>query len=114
LAKLVTILLEKPFQKRGLDFIRPTKPASKFSNNNTFWWPFDCATKWVEAKTFRTHTTTITTKFLYEYILAKFGCPLTIMMDQGTHFINDVIKYLTNHFIFRHINCIVYYLQGNG
>jgi hypothetical protein len=36
------------------------------------------------------------------------------VIDQGIHFINDAIKYLTNHFIFRRINSIVYYPQGNG
>jgi hypothetical protein len=37
----------------------------------------------------------VTTRFMYEYILTKFGCPLTIVTDQGVHFINDTIK----HFI---------------
>jgi hypothetical protein len=36
------------------------------------------------------------------------------MTDQGTHFINDAIKYLIDHFILRHTNFIVYYPQGNG
>jgi hypothetical protein len=44
----------------------------------------------------------------------RFGCSLTIVIDQGTHFINDVIKYLTDHSILRHTNSIVYYPQGNG
>jgi hypothetical protein len=39
---------------------------------------------------------------------------LTIVTDQNTHFTNNVIKYLLNHFILRHINSIVYYPQGNG
>jgi hypothetical protein len=34
--------------------------------------------------------------------------------NQGTHFINDVIRYLTYHFILRHTNSTVYYPQGNG
>jgi hypothetical protein len=34
--------------------------------------------------------------------------------DQGTHFINDVIKYFTDHFIFRHTSSTIYYPQGNG
>jgi hypothetical protein len=32
--------------------------------------------------------------FLYECILIKFGCPLTVIIDQGVQFINDVIKHL--------------------
>jgi hypothetical protein len=46
---------------------------------------------------FYTNIIVITTKFLYEHIFIKFGCLLTIVINQGTHFINDVIKYLTDH-----------------
>jgi hypothetical protein len=34
--------------------------------------------------------------------------------DQGTHFINDAIRYLTDHFILKHTNSTIYYPQGNG
>jgi hypothetical protein len=56
----------------------------------------------VEARTLKTNITTITTKFLNECILTKFGCLLTIVTHQGVHFINYFIKYLTD------------YPQGNG
>jgi hypothetical protein len=36
------------------------------------------------------------------------------MIDQGAHFINDAIRYLSNHFILRHTSSIIYYPQGNG
>jgi hypothetical protein len=114
LAKLVITLLKEPFQKRGLDFIRHVKLASILSSNQYILVATNYATKWVETKALRTNTTIVTTKFLYEHILMRFGCPLTIVTDQGTHFINDVIKYLTNHFILRHTIYIVYYPQGNG
>jgi hypothetical protein len=68
----------------------------------------------VEVQALRTNIVIITIKFLYEHIFPRFGCPLTIMTDQGTHFINDVIKYLANHFILKHTNSIVHYPQGNG
>jgi len=51
---------------------------------------------------------------LYKHIFTRFGCPLTFLTDQGTHFINDAVICLTNHFILRHTNSIVYYPQGNG
>jgi hypothetical protein len=53
-------------------------------------------------------------KFFYNHIFTRFGYPLTIVTNQGTHFINDVIHYLTNHFILRHTTYIVYYPQRNG
>jgi hypothetical protein len=60
------------------------------------------------------NTTAIIIKFIYECILIKFGCPLTIVIDQGIHFINDAIKYLTNHFLMKHVSFTTYYPQGNG
>jgi transposase InsO family protein len=39
---------------------------------------------------------------------------LTIVIDQGVHFINDAIKNLTNHFVMKHVNSTTYYPQGNG
>jgi hypothetical protein len=74
----------------------------------------DYATKWVNAKALRTNIATIIAKFMYEYILTKFGCPLTIVIDQGVHFINDTIKHLTKQFLLKHVNSTTYYPQGNG
>jgi hypothetical protein len=53
------------------------------------------AAKWVEAKALKTNTVVIIIRFLYEYILTIFGCPLAIVTNQGVHFINDIIKHLT-------------------
>ncbi len=60
------------------------------------------------------NTIVVTVNFLYKHIIIQFGCPLTIVTNQGVDFINDVIRYFIDHFIFKHISSIVYYLQGNG
>ncbi len=86
-----------------MDFIELVKLASKMLGNQYILVATDYATKWVEAQTLHTNTNAITTKFLYEHIITIFGCPLTIVTNQGTHFINDAIKYVTNHFILKHI-----------
>jgi hypothetical protein len=96
-----------------LDFIGLVKLVSRLSVNQYILVAIDYATKWVEARTFHTNIAAVTAKFLYEHILMRVGCPLTIVTNQGTHFINDAIRYLINHFILRHTNFIVYYPQGN-
>ncbi len=74
----------------------------------------DYITKRVKARALCTNIAIVNAKFLYKYILTRFGCPLIIVTNQGTHFINDVITYLTNHFILKHTSSTIYYLQGNG
>jgi hypothetical protein len=114
LAKLVTTLPKKPFQEWVLDFIGHVKPTNKLSGNQYIIVATDNATKWVEAQALHTNTVAITTKFLYEHILTRFGCPLTIVTNQGTHFINDANRCFTDHFILRHTSSTIYYPQGNG
>ncbi len=75
----------------GLDFIGPIKPT----RNKYILVATKYATKWVEIMAFITNTIVIIARFLYEYILAIFGYPLTIVPDQKIHFINDTIKHLT-------------------
>ncbi len=114
LAKLVTNLLEEPFMKWGLDFMGSIKPIGRHIGNKYIFITTNYATKWVETKALKTIIVVVIAKKLYECILTKFRCPLTIVIVQGVHFINGVIKYLTNHFLLKHVSCTTYYLQGNG
>ena len=74
----------------------------------------DYATKWVEARALRTNSAQETTQFLYESVLTRFGCPLHLVSDQGSHFLNGTIQVLTEHFLLRHTTSTTYYPQGNG
>jgi hypothetical protein len=114
MAKLIITLPKKPFQKWGLDFIIPIKLMSHYFGNCFILIIINYAIKWVEVKVLHTNIDDVITKLLYDHIFTWFGCPLTIVTNQGTHFINDVICYLTDHFILKHTNSIVYYPQENG
>ena len=41
---------------------------------------------------------TTATKFLFEYVLTRFGCRKILMSDHGTHFLNETINVLTEEF----------------
>ncbi len=73
--------------KWGLNFVGPIKLAGRYTRNKYILVTTNYATKWVEAKTLRINIVVITSKNLYECILTRFGCPLTIIIDQGVHFI---------------------------
>lgn len=42
-------------------------------------------TKWVEAKPIEYCTNDVATKFIYENIIAIFGCPITLISDRENH-----------------------------
>jgi len=87
---LVTSLPKEPFMKWELNFVGPIKLARRYTRNKYILVTTNYATKWVEAKSLRINIVAITTIFLYECILNRFGCPLTIITDHGVHFIYDV------------------------
>ena len=71
-------------------------------------------TKWTEAEPVETRWSEVAAKFLYENIITRFGCPLTLISDQGTHFINKTIKNLTDQFHVDHRRSTTYHPQSNG
>ena len=70
--------------------------------------------KWVEAKALKDNTATSTAKFVYESIWCRFGCPIELVSDQGTHFINKLIHELTTYYAAVHKKSMPYYPQANG
>lgn len=52
-------------------------------------------------------------KFLFESIITQYGCPLELVSDQGTHFLNAVIKNLTFYFQIKHRNTTPFNPKAN-
>ena len=70
-------------------------------------------TKWVEAKALTDNSTKKTTEFIYKQIITRFGCPLELVNDQGTHFLNELVEALTSTFQIKHKRDTTYYLRCN-
>ncbi|KAL3680009.1 hypothetical protein R1sor_022965 [Riccia sorocarpa] len=102
------------FQKWGLDFIGPIKPASFPTGKRCIITATDYTTRWVEAECYRTNDKKVTAKFIYENIITRFGVPLEFVSDQGGHFLNGVIEELVNHYQVKHRFSTQYYPQCNG
>ena len=71
-------------------------------------------TKWAEAELVDTCFNGIAAKFINENIITRFGCPITLISDQGSHFSNKTIKALTNQFKIDHRRSTSYRPQSNG
>ena len=74
----------------------------------------DYLTKWLEAKATPKNDARTTTCFLYEYVFTRYGLPIEIISDRGTHFINEVIHYLLDEFMVIHRKSAPYHPQANG
>jgi len=56
-------------------------------------------TKWLETHALYMTIITMTTRFVCECILIRFGFPSTLVVKQRVHISNDAIKNLINHFL---------------
>ena len=74
----------------------------------------DYFTKWPIAKALKKVTAKAVSKFIYQKIICKHGCPKVLQSDWETHFVNRVIKDLTEKFKIKHCLSLPYHLQTNG
>ncbi|MCO5597252.1 hypothetical protein L7F22_051328 [Adiantum nelumboides] len=107
------IKVTQPFQKWGLDFVGPISSAARNTQSRYIIVAIDYVTKWAEAKASCKADAITTAKFLFENIIARFGFPFEIVSDNGTHFINEVIKKLISNFMISHHKSTPYYPQAN-
>ena len=69
---------------------------------------------WVEASLVKDCSVETTTHLLFEQVITRFGFPRIIMSDQGTHFINNTIRAMTEEFEVYHQKSTPYHPQENG
>jgi hypothetical protein len=82
---LQCIIVERPFQKWGLDFIGEFKDNS----SNGFKWVLtatDYFTRWVEAILTKRETDNVVREFIEDNIITIFGVPSKITTDNAKYF----------------------------
>jgi hypothetical protein len=97
------------FDKWEIDFVRPINPLARRSRARYIITATKYLTRWAEVAPIKDCSTETTTHFLFEKVITIFGCPRIFMSDQGTHFINNTIKVMTEEFEFYHQNSTPYH-----
>ena len=110
---LTPIIPLAPFEKWGIDFIGPIFPVSK-NKSKYIILATDYATKWVEARATRRNDAQTAAMFLFEQICMRFGHPLELVSDRGTHFLNEVVLDLTSRYAIKHRKTTPYNPKANG
>ncbi|HVH96631.1 MAG TPA: DDE-type integrase/transposase/recombinase, partial [Bacillus sp. (in: firmicutes)] len=110
--RLHPIPVYSPFYQIGIDFVGPL-PQTKTGNKYIIV-AVDYLTKWPEARAVPRATAEETTKFIYEEIICRHGCPQKILTDRGTHFKNQLVEALTKQFEIQHLLSTPYHPQTNG
>ena len=102
------------FEIWAIDFIGPFPIPAKRTIARYIITTVEYVTKWAEAEPVDACSSEIAAKFIYENIITIFGCPITLISDQGSHSINKTIKALTDQFKINHRWSTTYHHQSNG
>ena len=111
---LISVNPSLTFKIWASDFIGPFPILAKRTGARYIITAVEYVTKWEESKPVDTCSSEIDAKFIYENIITRFGCPLTLISNQQTHFINKTIKTLTDQFHIDHRRSTAYHPQSNG
>jgi len=83
----LVVLLQR-FEKWEVDFIGPINPPTWHSGARYIITSTNYLTRWVEATWMQDCNMHIGAQFLFENIITRFGCPMSLTSDQGKYFIN--------------------------
>jgi hypothetical protein len=102
------------FEKWAIDFVGPINPPGKHTGARYIITLTEYLTRWDEARAVKDCSTNTVAHFIFDDIITRFGCPKTLMRNQGTHFINKTIEALTEEFEVHHQKSTPYNPQANG
>ena len=109
---LQPIVTKRPFEKLGMDILGhfPTTP----DGFNYVLVCVDLYTSWVEAAPLKTLTAEEVCSLFVKMIVARHGCPETLLTDQGCQFASKVFRKLCVDLGIEHVESAAYHHQTNG
>jgi transposase InsO family protein len=102
------------FEKWAIDFVGPINPPGKRTGTSFIITTTKYLTRWDEERAVKDSSATTVVCFIFVDIITRFGCPNILMSDQGTLFINNTIKALSEEFTVHHQKSTPYHCQANG
>lgn len=100
------------FARWGIDIVGPLPITER--GNRYIVVAMDYFSRWPEARPLKAANAISVAEFIYDEIICRFSTPRIIQSDQGTHFVNEVIKQLTAKFRIKHKLSSPYHPQSNG
>jgi len=74
----------------------------------------DWLSRWAEAEPTKDASPEAAAEFIYNNIVTRYRCPISLQSDNGTHFINPIIRILCKILKVKHHLSTSYYPQSNG
>ena len=103
---------EGPFQLIGIDFCEPFKRTPR--ENRYVLCITDYFTLWITAVALPDCMAQTTAQSIFNEYVCRYGVPLSILSDQGTHFNNQLMHAMAKVLGYNHIFSTVYHPQSNG
>jgi hypothetical protein len=101
-----------PFQMIAIDYVGPL-PRTPSENRYVFAIT-DMFTRWVTAVALPSCTAQVTEEALFKHYICRYGVPVSILSDDGTHFRNQLLQSLEYKIGINHIFSTPYHPQSNG
>lgn len=74
----------------------------------------DYLTKWSEARATKRNTEAVAVDFFNNQVVCRYGIPLEIVTDQGSHFTGGMVTELLKKLSVKHRRTTPYYPKANG
>ena len=96
---LRNIMEVEVFDSWGIDFVGPLPPSF---GNEYILVAMDYVSKWVKAVVASKNDAKTVVKFLKKNIFARFGVPIILISDGGSHFCNSQLQKVLGHYRVTH------------